>query len=280
MKNDFYTLGGSHFWEDVFFYQKWRIQRNYVTKSCRLLDNWDIRRHEGSFEECREAFVKYIDAYEIARPNGHMIIMIHSIGQSKNIFKPMWRRALKDGYMAAAINYPSNQKELDLHVKQFQFFLEHMEDIDTVSFVTLGAGSTIVQKLFEEDAPWKAKLKFKKCVFVNPVVSQNKILKKLCKYKLTNFVVGPMGQNLANEDIEKLAPISDMETGVIITNKSLKIKLFELLTLSFSKKFSDEQIKTFTGAKEVKRIFNCRENIFKTNKISDAVMSFIINGKF
>ena len=87
MENDFYTLGGSHFWEDVFFYQKWRIQRNYVTKSCRLLDNWDIRRHEGSFEECREAFVKYIDAYEIARPNGHMIIMIHSIGQSKNIFK-------------------------------------------------------------------------------------------------------------------------------------------------------------------------------------------------
>ena len=280
MKDDFYTFGGGHFWEDVFFYQKWRIQRNYVTKSYRLLDNWDIRRHEGSFEECREAFVKYIDAYEISRPSGDMIIMIHDIGQSKNIFKPMWRRALKDGYMAAAINYPSTQKELDFHVKQFHFFLDHLEDVDTVYFVTLGVGNAIVQELFKEKAPWQDKLKFEKCVFVNPCVEGSKFLAKLCKNRLLNFIIGPMGNDMAPDNIEKLVPLTSMKSGVIITPKPLWFKLAELITLSMVKKKTDEEIKLFTGADEVMSINNCRKNVFDNKNVSDAVMSFIIKGEF
>ena len=280
MRDDFYTFGGSHFWEDVFFYQKWRIQRNYVTKKCRLLDNWDIKRHEGSFEDCRESFIKYIDAYEIARPSGHMIIMIHSIGQSKNIFKPMWRRALKDGYMAAAINYPSTQKDLDSHTKQFHFFLTHLEDVDSVSFVTLGAGNTIVQNLFKEPAPWMSRLKFERCVFVNPFVSGSNLIKKLLKNRLMNFIIGPMGNDLIPENIEKSVPLSNMESGVIVTNKSFFVRLLELLTFAIGKNPSDEQIKLFTGSNDVIRMTNFRRNVFDNSNVSDAVMSFLIKGKF
>ena len=280
MKNDFYTLGGGHFWEDVFFYQKWRIQRNYINKKYRLLDNWDIRRHEGSFEECREAFVKYIEAHEIARPNGHMIIMIHSIGQSKNVFKPMWRRALKDGHMAAAINYPSTQKGLESHIRQFHFFLEHLEDVDTVSFVTLGAGNTIVQELFKEPAPWQSRLKFERCVFVNPFVEGSKLIKKLCKRSLMNFIIGPMGKDLTQENIDKLVPVLSLESGVIMTNKSFWVKFLELITLSRQKKRSNNEIKLFTGAKDVIEISNYRRNVFDNAKVSNAVMSFLEKGAF
>lgn len=280
MKDDFYTFGGSHFWEDVFFYQKWRIQRNYVTKKCRLLDNWDIRRHEGSFEDCRAAFVKYIDSYEIARPNGHMIIMIHSLGQSKNIFKPMWRRALKDGYMAAAINYPSTQKALDSHVKQFHFFLEHLEDVNSVSFVTLGAGNTIVQELFKEKAPWQSKLKFERCVFVDPCVSGSNLLAKLCKNSILNFIIGPMGKDLAPKNIENLLPLTNMETGVIMCGKSFWVNLLELISFTKMKKKTHEEIKSFTGAKDVIDISNHHRNLFNNSNISDAVMSFLTTGEF
>lgn len=280
MNDDFYTLGGSHFWEDVFFYQKWRIQRNYINKKYRLLDNWDIRRHEGSFEECREAFVKYIEAHEIARPNGHMIIMIHSIGQSKNVFKPMWRRALKDGHMAAAINYPSTQKGLESHIRQFHFFLEHLEDVDTVSFVTLGAGNTILQELFKEPAPWQSSLKFERCVFVNPFVEGSKLIKKLCKCSLMNFIIGPMGKDLTQENIDKLVPVLSLESGVIMTNKSFWVKFLELITLSRQKKRSNNEIKLFTGAKDVIEISNYRRNVFDNAKVSNAVMSFLEKGAF
>ena len=87
MKFNFFTFGGSQFWEDVFFYQKWRIQRNYHSKIYRLLDNWDIKRAEGSFEQCRKAFVKYIEVYEIPRQSGELIILLHGLGNTKNVFQ-------------------------------------------------------------------------------------------------------------------------------------------------------------------------------------------------
>ena len=108
MRFDFFTLGGSQFWEDVFFYQKWRIQRNYKTKQYRLLDNWDIRRAEGRFENCRRAFLKYIEVFQLSRQKGHMVIMLHGLGESKNIFKPLWREALKNGYQPCAVCLPDD----------------------------------------------------------------------------------------------------------------------------------------------------------------------------
>ena len=280
MKNDFYTLGGGRFWEDVFFYQKWRIQRNHISKLYRLLDNWDIRRHEGTFEECQKAFMKYIEAYEIPKPSGHMIVMIHSLGQSKNIFKPMWRRALKDGYMAAALNYPSTQKDLDLHVKQFKFFFKYLNGVDTISLVTLGVGNTIVQELFKSDEDIPAHLTFKRCVFINPIVSGSKLLEKLCKSKLMDFIIGPMGNDLLAQNIKKLTPLTKMESGVIVTSQSFLIRMLKLLTFTYDKRIPDNEIKYLTGAKELINISNQKFNIFNNNKISDAVMNFLINGNF
>ena len=60
MSFDFFTFGGNRNWGDIFFYQKWRIQRNINAKEYRLLDPWDISRKDGSFEECRKKFVDYV----------------------------------------------------------------------------------------------------------------------------------------------------------------------------------------------------------------------------
>lgn len=280
MKDDFYTMGGGHFWEDVFFYQKWRIQRNFVTKRCRLLDNWDIRRHEGSFEECRKAFIKYIDAYQLARQKGHMIIMIHSLGQSKNIFRPLWREALKKGFMAAAVNYPSSQKSLEAHVKQFHFFLDHLEDVDTVSFVTYGAGSAVCQKLLAEQAPWQSRLKLARVVEVCPYIHGSELLEKLNQNKLTSFVVGPMAQDLIPKKVQKLPRITKMETGIVLSNKSWLQKLLEIVTLSAGPEYSAEQVKQITKASAVTYIKCHRFNVFDNADICKAAINFLKNGKF
>lgn len=280
MKDDFYTFGGGHFWEDVFFYQKWRIQRNYITKKCRLLDNWDIRRHEGYFEECRQAFVKYIEAYEIARQKGHMIIMIHSLGQSKNIFKPLWRKALKVGFLAAAVNYPSSQKNLDAHVKHFHFFLDHLEDIDTISFVTLGTGSAILQKLLADKADWQSRLKISRIVEVAPYTNGSALLDLLSKNKLSGFVIGPMGQDMAPEKIKKLPQIKGIDTGIILSNPSLAERVLETITNTKQSNLSPEEVLATTKAKEVIEIRDHHLNLFNNDQISNSVVNFLKLGKF
>ena len=38
------TLGGKQFWTDHFIFREWRIQKNYLTKYFRLLDDRDKRQ--------------------------------------------------------------------------------------------------------------------------------------------------------------------------------------------------------------------------------------------
>lgn len=191
MRFEFFTMGGSQLWEDVFFYQKWRIQRNYRTKEYRLLDPWDIQRQSGGFENCRRAFLDYIEIYEISRQRGHMVIMLHGLGDSKNIFKPLWRAVLKEGMMAAAINYPSTRKRIDSHVRQLDFLLNHLEDVQEVSFVTKGVGGIVLRKLMALESPWQTKLKIRRIVQVCPPNQGSKLFAKLEKYSFFQMVARP-----------------------------------------------------------------------------------------
>lgn len=280
MANEFYTCGGSHFWEDVFFYQKWRIQRNYTSKKCRLLDNWDICRFEGSFEECRKAFIKYIEVYELARQKGHMIIMLPGLGESKNVFKPLWREAIKEGFMAAAINYPSTQKGIEGHVRQLDFFLNHLEDVEEVSFVTHGAGSIILKSLMSKASPWKQKLKIGRIVDVQPLYHGSRLLVKLSRNKLLGFILGPMAKEMEPRRIESIPQLQqDIECG-IVKSESWLVKLIEMVTRTKSPRFSDDEELKFSGASDIINIANHKMNIFHNTEVVKAVMKFLTTGSF
>jgi len=201
---EFFTLGGSQRWEDVFFYQKWRIQRNYKTKEYRLLDNWDIRRESGSFDDCYKTFLKVIDIYQLSRQRGHMVIMIPGIAQSKNIFKPLWREVTKYDFMVAALNYPSTYKKIDSHIRQLDFFLNHLEDVKEISFVTYGSGALILRKLLYFDAEWKKKIKIKKIIEINPPSHGSKFWKNLSRYQWANKLFGPIIHDLTPNGVKKI----------------------------------------------------------------------------
>lgn len=280
MLDGFYTMGGGHFWEDVFFYQKWRIQRNYVSKKCRLLDNWDINRFEGSFEECRQAFIEFIEAFELPRQKGHMIIMLHGLSESKNIFKPLWRAALKEGFLAAAVNYPSTQKGIDGHVRQLDFFMEHLEDVEQVSFVTHGIGSIVLKKLFMLDSPWRKRLKMGRIVEVSPKNHGSALLKKLSSWPLLGFILGPSAEEMEPKQIEKIPSLpKDIDVGIIL-NESPTEKLAERLTGTTPPQRTTEDEQKFEKAKEVVKIASYKCNIFNDKKITEAIIAFLLNGKF
>ena len=146
MNFSFFTFGGALFWEDVFFYQKWRIQRHCFSKKYRLLDSWDIRRASGTFENCRKAFIECIDSYEITKQPNHMIILLHGYADGKNIFKNLWRKLILTNSSVASLNYPSLFRNSTESALQLLFFLNHMEGIEEVSFVTKGAGTLVLEK--------------------------------------------------------------------------------------------------------------------------------------
>lgn len=280
MPFDFFTFGGGHFWEDVFFYQKWRIQRNYESKKYRLLDNWDIRRHQGSFEECRKAFFKYIEVYEISRQKGHMIIMLHGIGESKNIFRNLWREALSEGYMAAAINFPSTQKPTKAHARQIDFLLNNMEDVDKISFVTIGAGDLILRQLMALNGQWQKRLKIGRIVEIAPYYNGSNVLAKLGKSKLFNFILGPMCKDMDPKKAKLIPALSKgIQLGIIMSQTPLQ-KAVESLSGEKKNLLNVEDTLKLSNAKEITEIKNRKMNFMNNPEIVAAAIKFIREGKF
>ena len=280
MKFDFFTLGGSQFWEDVFFYQKWRIQRNYKTKKYRLLDNWDIRRAEGTFSQCRRAFLKYIEVFQLARQKGHMIIMLHGLAESKNIFKPLWRQVTKEGFMAAAINYPSTRKRLDGHIRQLDFFMNHLEDVKDVSFVTHGIGAVILKRLLSFDSPWQHKLKIHRIVEVCPPATGCVLYKLLGKYRLFQWLFGQILKDLTPQIMEALPNYPNPQQNGVIRCPSLWKKLSFILPEAWQKAAeSTEEVSLSNGTREI-TITNYRLNPFKNEEIVKKCVKFLVSGKF
>ncbi len=280
MRFDFFTLGGSQFWEDVFFYQKWRIQRNYKNKKYRLLDNWDIRRAEGTFNHCRNEFLRFIEIYQLSRQRGHMVIMLHGMGESKNIFKPLWREVMKFGLMAAAVNYPSTCKRLDAHVRQLDFFMNHLEDVKEVSFVTHGAGSLVLRKMLNMDSPWLQKLKIKRIVEVCPENNGRKLYAKLAGYKVFRWLFGPMLNDLTPKNARRIPPIpSHFEVGTIELTSPLA-ELYRILPEVWLKKLPFVPEKQVRDGKFVIAVKNMSLNVFKNPEVLRNCTLFLTKGKF
>lgn len=280
MKFEFFTLGGSQFWEDVFFYQKWRIQRNYETKKCRLLDPWDIRRHEGTFESCRKAFFRYIETYELSRQKGPMIVMFHGLFDSKNIFKPLWREALKDDFEAAAVNYPSTQKHIESHVRQLDFFMEHLEDVKEVSFVTKGCGGLILRYMLKLNSPWQKRIKIKRIVQVNPPNQGSRLFGKLNNSRIARMIFGPMLGDCAPAKAMYVPEFSNKTEFGIINCDSWGSWLLKLLPKTLSQALYRPDEALLTGAKDTAEIKSFHLNPFKDETVVEKTMNFIKNGKF
>ncbi len=280
MSFNFYTLGGSQFWEDVFYYQKWRIQRNYKTKKYRLLDNWDIRRAEGTFDNCRRAFLKYIEVFQLSRQKGHMVILLHGLGDSKNIFKPLWREITKKGLSAAALNYPSTRKRIDGHVRQLDFFMNHLEDIDEVSFVTKGIGGLILRKLLSFDSPWRHRIKIQHIVEINPTNSDTLLFEKMSKFQLCNRILGPILQDLTPKNIESIPPFKEPNRVGIIQYNSLWARISQWFPQSLRKYFPHAENTNLNEIKNIISINGYRICPIKNEQVVLKCVKFLTQGKF
>ena len=281
MRFDFFTLGGSQLWEDIFFYQKWRIQRHFESKKCRLLDPWDIKRHQGSFDECAKAFFKYIEIYELPRQKGHMIVMLHGLFDSKNIFKPLWRAALANHYYAAAINYPSTQKSISAHASQIEVFLNNLADISEISFVTKGIGALVLRELLcRTDCEWQKKLKICRIVEIAPPNQGSRLFAKLADSKLPNLIFGPALKDATPKKVAFIPNIDPKFELGIIDCGNWWINLIRLLPEQYRRNLLADNEAFSETAKEIVKVKNFKFNPINNKIIVNKAMNFIKTGSF
>lgn len=205
----FFTMGGKQYWEDVFYYQKWRIQRHFRTHKYRLLDQWDICRESGSFESCRKKFVKAIDVYEIEPQKGSLVVLLYGLGKNKNIFRPLTEAMDKEDVSFVVMNYPSRKKNFKEHLQQLDFFLTHLEGITSISFITEGSGCLLLRHFLSSDLVQNKKINIGKVININPINKGSETYSFLSRFKIFNFVLGPCLKECTPSAVQKLPALPD-----------------------------------------------------------------------
>lgn len=280
MSFNFFTLGGSQFWEDVFYYQKWRIQRHCYSKTYRLLDNWDIRRAQGSFETCRKAFVKFIEVYEIPRQNEELIILLHGLGENKSVFKNLWKKLTAQGYNVAAINYPSTRKPIKYHIRQLEFFLNHCEDVSKVSFITKGAGCLLLRKLISNSYGWQENFKIDKIININPINRGSDFFEIASKCTPLNWIYGPMLKECSPQEALSFSKLpAEIDLGLIFCETWMD-KLFAPIVKKFGSlplKFETDE---YSFSENFVKIPNTYFNVLNNPEVTEACVNFLKNGNF
>lgn len=163
------TLGGKQFWTDRFIHGGWRVQENALTGHSRLLDPRNIRRCWGGYAACRAVFERIRADRGIEPYAGHLVILVHGLGRSRDSMGGMQRALTAAGYQVAAISYASTRRTVARNADDLEELIGALEGVDRISFVTHSLGGLVVRDLLaREGAPWRSRIEVNALVMTAP----------------------------------------------------------------------------------------------------------------
>ncbi len=202
----FFTLGGRQFWADVFTHAGWRVQENVLTGHHRLLDPRDVRHCVGTFDQCRHSFEEARQEQDITWPSGHLVLLIHGLGRSKDSLAVLERALLDDGFAATAISYPSTRRSLVAHADQLERLLDGLDGVETISFVTHSLGGLVLRATLARDAAWRDRIALGRAVMLAPPNQGAAIADAMQGFVPYHLVFGEVGSEVTTDTAVALPP--------------------------------------------------------------------------
>ena len=141
------TLGGNQFWSDLLLFHRWRIQRNAVTKHCRLLDENNLRHAAGTFDECRAALDAAKRRLDLPPLHGKAVILLHGLGDTRAMMGSLARRLEEGGkFQTFNVSYPSTRQGVDEHAECLASVVEHLDGIEEIHFIGYSLGNIVIRR--------------------------------------------------------------------------------------------------------------------------------------
>ena len=217
MNFDFFTFGGLYYWEDVFNYHNWVIQKNEKTNKYRLLDNYNIRRHSGSFDDCKNTLLKYIEAYELPHTYDDSIILIHDFAKTKKSMKALVD-SLKDiKANIIAINYASLRRGITYHSNSLASFVKNLQNKNNLYFINNGAGCLILRKMLGACNNFRS-LKIIGVIDINPINSGSDAAEILIRKNFFRYIFGQMLSDISTKNALLIPRLpKDIPHGIIFS---------------------------------------------------------------
>lgn len=208
------TLGGRQLWGDEFIHAGYRIQRNVITGTHRLLDPRDLRLAGGAWDDCRAAFDRLRDQHDIQPASDHLVILLHGYLRSKEVMSPMGRHLRSRGYDAWALNYPSTRQSLEEHAAQVEALLDRAEGARTVSIVAHSMGGMVARVLLAREGDWMRRMRMNRLVMIGTPNQGAEIAEHLVNLSGLDSLLGPALTQLHRSKARRL-PTPPIPFGLI-----------------------------------------------------------------
>lgn len=279
MKFTFFTLGGNLIWEDIYNYQNWIIQRNIMNQRCRLLDPYNIRRDSGTFEQCKETLLKYIDAFELDDLYDDTIIILHGFGRSKKSVK-MIAESLKPLKMnVVALGYPSLRRGTSYHASMLSIFLKNIKSKGKLYIINVGSGCLITRKLLSRSNNYR-NYNIARILDINPLNSGSDLAEILSKSSVLNFLLGPMLADISTPKAIAVPHLpEDIEHGIIFSPLTVHDIAGKIISRFDSFPFSTPPSEE-SYARNIKKIEKASLFPLKNPELMQSCREFIQYGKF
>jgi pimeloyl-ACP methyl ester carboxylesterase len=198
------TLGGTQFWTDELVFHGWRIQRNVLTDHCRLLDDRDIRRAWGSFEQCETKLDAAKQKLRLPPLERRVVLTLHGIIRSRDYMAGIGGYLEEEGgYEWLNMSYASTRGTLDEHAASLARVIEHLDGVGEINFVAHSLGNLVVRRyLGEAKAPaprWKVDPRIRRVVMLAPPNQGAQLASFFDDNKLICMIWGPCCKQLARE---------------------------------------------------------------------------------
>lgn len=238
MKFDFFTLGGRFFWEDIYNYQNWIIQKHINKQQYRLLDPFYIRRDYGSFERCKETLVKYIEGCELDIPYDDTVLILHGFGRTRNSVS-CFADALKDlPANIICVNYASFRAGLNFHAKMLERFIRNLDIKGRLFIINIGASCLLTRKLLSNSDDYRM-YQIARILDINPLNSGSDLAELLGQNKIAQKILGPMLRDIETKKAVSLPKLPrEIDHGLIFCQDVFRHRLKKMLSRLESIPFS------------------------------------------
>jgi hypothetical protein len=196
------TAGGAQFWADLWFFHRWRIQRNALTGHCRLLDDANHRHASGSFDECRAAIDDIRRRNKLPSMAGRAVVVLHGLFRTRGAMQSLCDRLEKDGgFVTFNVGYPTTRGSVAEHAASLDSVLRSLEGITEINFIGHSLGNLVVRHWIGDLAAARRTLpdgqKFGRMVMLAPPNHQPQLATTLLKSELAGSVAGAAAQQMA-----------------------------------------------------------------------------------
>jgi pimeloyl-ACP methyl ester carboxylesterase len=220
------TFGGMQFWSDEMVFHDWRIQRHTVSGHCRLLDEKNVRRAWGSFEDCATEFEQIKQQKQMAPLKPRVVLLMHGLVRSRESMDGLceYLRGVGD-YSVLNISYASSRGTVADHAKTLARVIRHLDGVSEVNFVAHSLGNLVIRHYFHdlsrEASEHRPAVRFGRVVMLAPPNNGAEMARRFQDNTLFRAVWGASGKELATKwsELEGCLAVPQGEFGIIAGGK-------------------------------------------------------------